>query len=199
MLRFGWGFRTALLLLGAVSVARGQGEEARVRALLEARDRQIKAILGPQGASYSSEQRERLKGVLTELMDFEAMARVALGPWWERISAAERTQFVSAFRRVIEENSLKNLDIYRARVAYEGIRVVGDSAYVQTRAALERTSARVDYVLRKRGAAWVIVDYVLDGVSTAQSYRRSFEPVLRSRGFHYLLERLQRRARPASS
>lgn len=174
-------------------------EEARLRSLLEGRDRQIKAILGPRGTTPTSEQRERLKKVLTELMDFEAMARVALGAWWGRISPEERARFVAVFRQVIEENSLKDLDIYRARVSYEAVRVSGDSAYVETRATLERTTVRVDYVLRKRGASWLIVDYLLDGVSTAQSYRRSFEPVLRTRGFNYLLERLQRRARSASS
>jgi phospholipid transport system substrate-binding protein len=65
---------------------------------------------------------------------------------------------------------------------------------VETTAIFNNVRTPVWYALEKRGTGWVITDMAVDNVSTAESYRRSFQSVIRRRGFDGLLENLRRRA-----
>ena len=125
---------------------------------------------------------------------FEAMGQRALGAPWTTLTPAQRSQFVAAFSQVVRNQSLADLSIYRARVGYGDVSVNGNAATARTTAGLQNRTVRVDYQLAFSGGAWRITDIVLDGVSTADGYARSFGQVVRQRGFPALLTALQRRA-----
>src|SRR5690625_5019072 len=109
-----------------------QTVEQGIRTLLESRDHEIKELMGPRGTEYTEEQRERLRHIINDIIDLEAMASQALGETYHEISEEEREEFVSLFADIIRDQSLSRLDIYRADVTYEEIEVDGDHANVQT-------------------------------------------------------------------
>ncbi len=187
-----------LPLMGFASVI-AQDEEQEIRQLLEERDAQIKVLLGPKGNEYTQEQRDEIKDIVNNVIDFRAMASHALGNTFNTISNEDREEFVSLFATIIRDNSLNRLDIYRAEVTYNNIEARNGSAKVETTARLENVRTPVDYELEKKEGEWVVTDLIIDTVSTADSYNRQFQSIIRQRGFDALLNNLRRRAERAST
>ena len=134
------------LLLAAPAFAQGDAIEA----MLRARDAEIKTIVGKQ-QNVTDAQRDRLRDVVNGVIDFEAMSRQALGPFWAQLSPAQRTDFVDVFGAVVRAQSLADLDLYRARVTYGDVDVNGTTAVAHTRARSGDVDAAVDYALARKG------------------------------------------------
>lgn len=165
-----------------------------IRQILDDRDRQIKDLLGPKGQEYTETQREQLKAIINDIVDYPAMAEVALADHFTTITQEQRTEFVEVFAQVIRQHSLGQLDIYRAEIAYESIEVFEDgTALVVTIATLDNVRTPVQYRMHKVNGVWMIADMSVDNVWTAESYRRSFQNIIRRRGFDALLDSLRRR------
>lgn len=184
-------FITVISLSGILTA---QTEAEEIREMLESRDNEIKELLGPSGTDYTQEQRDQLKDIINDVIHYRSMARFALGNTYEQIDDATREEFVSLFSTIIRDNSLNRLDIYRADVTYESIQVDGNKAFVSTLAELENVRTPVEYDLELIDGEWMITDMTIDDVSTAESYNRQFQSIIRQRGFDALLDSLRRRA-----
>lgn len=173
-----------------------QLDSSSVRNLLEDRDEEIKDLLGPKGTEYTQEQRDQLKNIINGIIDYRAMAQQALQTTYDTLSEEERTEFVDLFSTIIRDQSLNKLDIYRAEVKYEQVKVEDSSATVRTLAQLERVRTPVTYKMKYKGQndQWVVTDMIIDDVSTAESYQRQFQNVIRKKGYNSLLETLRKRA-----
>lgn len=189
---------SVLLVIPSMTL-HSQDSSDEIRAMLNERDAEIKELLGPSGTEYTQEQRDNLKDIINGVIYYRAMAQVALGNTYDEISDEEREEFVSLFSTIIRDNSLNRLDIYRADVSYTDIQVDGEQAFVATTAELEDVRTDVDYQMRKIEGNWMITDMTIDSVSTAESYNRQFQSIIRQRGFDALLQSLRRRAARASS
>lgn len=187
-----------LPLIGFTSVI-AQDQEQEIRQILDERDAQIKDLLGPKGNEYTQNQRDDIKDIVNDVIDFRAMASHALGNTFDTISSEDREEFVALFATIIRDNSLNRLDIYRAEVSYNNIEVSNGSASVETTAQLENVRTQVNYELEKKDDEWVVTDLIIDEVSTADSYNRQFQSIIRQRGFDALLNNLRRRAERAST
>jgi phospholipid transport system substrate-binding protein len=181
-------------LLLSISVHAQSITAEQVRSMMNERDEQIKSLLGPEGNQLNDQKRSELRDIINDIIDYEAMARSALQSTFDTISQEQRTEFVQLFGDIIRDQSLNNLDIYRAQVLYDDIIVNGNSAIVKTTAILRDIRTSVNYDVEKRGGNWFIIDMSIDNVSTTESYRRSFQNVIRRRGFDALLDNLRRRA-----
>jgi phospholipid transport system substrate-binding protein len=168
--------------------------EQQVRTLLDSRDAQIKALVGPEGTEHTDEQLAELRGLINDIIDYESMARIALQATFDTITDNQRREFVYLFSTIIRDQSLNNLDIYRAEVIYDNITINVNKVVVETTAIMGNVRTPVSYNLEKRGNAWFITDMAIDNVSTAESYRRSFQNMIRRRGFDALLDNLRNRA-----
>src|SRR5690606_22122298 len=110
--------------LGPVPTAAAQDDSRAVRELLERRDREIKALLGDRD-TFTEAQREQLKDVINDGIDFQSMARGALGPFWGQITPEQQREFVDVFSAIVRNQSLSNLNVYRATVTYKSVDVNG--------------------------------------------------------------------------
>jgi phospholipid transport system substrate-binding protein len=188
------GLLSIIILLLSAGVLFAQSAEQEIRTMMNDRDAEIKELLGPEGNQYTQEQRDRLKDIINDNIDYRSMAQQALGATYEEISEEQREEFVDLFSTIIRDNSLNRLDIYRAEVSYNGINVSGDSASVETTAQLDNVRTAVDYIMQRSNNGWMITDISIDQVSTADSYNRQFQNIIRRHGFDALMESLQRRA-----
>ncbi|HBD42763.1 MAG: ABC transporter substrate-binding protein [Rhodothermaeota bacterium MED-G64] len=177
---------------------------------LEQRDQEIKQLLGDDGddgEAIQGEQREALGRLVFDLLDAEALAAYALQDTFDVISVEDREEFVDLFARILRDQSLANLDIYRAEISYDSVAVakadqlrptveMTDITYVVfTKARFEDVETPVLYIMAEgRNESWRILDMSIDDVYTAESYRRQFQGIMRKRGFQPLLESLRRRA-----
>lgn len=187
-------FSILVLVLGMVSLVQAQNAEDEIKTLLEQRDQQVKTLLGPKGSEYSDEQRAEIKDIINGVIDFESMAKYALEDTYSTLSKEVQTEFVELFATIIRDQSLNKLDIYRAEVTYNSIVVDGNSATVKTYAELDDVRTPVDYTMSKEESEWVITDLILDEVSTAESYNRQFQRIIKRKGFDSLLSTLRKRA-----
>ena len=183
-------FSTVLFL----NVGIAQNGADQIQQMLNERDAEIKELLGPKGNDYTQEQRDRLKNIINDVIDFRSMSETALGDTYTEISEEKREEFVSLFSTIIRDNSLNRLDIYRAEVTYNDITVNNGTAEVKTMAQMDNVRTSVDYDMELQSGEWQITDMSIDDVSTAESYRRQFQSIIRQRGFDALLESLRRRA-----
>lgn len=183
-----------LLSVGALS-AHAQGQSAtaaEIRQMLENRDQQIKSILSGTD-DYTAEQRTQLKELINGVIDFRVMGQRALGPHWDDLSAEQQDEFVSVFRDVVRAQSMSDLGVYSSEVTYDQIEVHDDSAFVRTRTKYDGRTTPVEYVLEPRDGEWRAEDIVVDGVSTAEGYARSFQTVVRQHGFDRLMKSLRKK------
>jgi phospholipid transport system substrate-binding protein len=186
------------LLAASPTLAQGQATQQEIRTMLENRDQQIKEIL--RGTDdYTTEQREELKTLINGVIDFRAMGQVALGPFWEDLSEAEQGEFIDVFRDIVRAQSLSDLEVYNSRVTFDEITVEGDSAYVRTTTEYQGTKTPVEYILELEADEWLAEDIVVDGVSTAEGYARSFQTVVRKRGFDALMTSLKKKREQVQS
>lgn len=173
-----------------------QLDSSSVRELLEERDDEIKQLMGPKGTEYTQEQRDKLKDIINGIIDYRAMAQHALKDTYDTLSTDQKEEFVDLFSTIIRDQSLNKLDIYRADVKYEQIKVEGDTAVVKTIAQLEKVRTPVTYHMKyeNQNSQWVVTDMIIDDVSTAGSYRRQFQSIIRKKGYDSLVETLRKRA-----
>lgn len=173
-----------------------QQDSASVRELLEERDKEIKDLVGPKGTEYTQEQRQQLKDIINGVIDYEAMASFALKETYDTLSSDQQNEFVDLFATIVRDQSLNKLDIYRADVRYDAIKVEGDKAKVNTLVTLEdvRTPVIYDMKYEANPSQWVVTDMTIDDISTAGSYQRQFQNIIRKKGYNSLLETLRKRA-----
>lgn len=183
-----------VLLYPNLVLAQSSDAAADVRELMESRDQKIKQLLDNEGTNNSTNQRDELKDIVNGIIDFNEMAKTALEVTYDTISVEERTEFVQLFSSIIRDQSLANLEIYRATVSYERIEGTKDSVYVETLAEWDNIRTPVHYILSRSSGEWRIEDMSIDDIFTAESYNRQFQRIIRSRGFDYLMSTLRNRA-----
>lgn len=165
-----------------------------IKNLLLNRDKQIKTLLGPEGSTYTDKQKDELKVIINGIIDYKAMGKIALQTTFDEITEEQRKDFVDVFGQIIRDQSLAKLDIYRASVVYETIEVDGEKAYVKTIASLKDVKTPVSYTMEFKNKEWFITDMIIDNVSTAGSYQKSFQGVIKKKGFDSLMKSLHKRA-----
>lgn len=169
-------------------------EEQEIRDLMDERDKEIKVLLGPEGTEYTDDQRQQLKEIINGIIDFRMMARETLESTYDTISTDLRDEYVTLFSTIVRDNSLNKLDIYRADVRYELIEAEDGQARVETLAQLEDVRTPVYYEMVKTDGEWKITDIIIDDVSTADSYNRQFQRIIKQKGFDTLMSSLRKRA-----
>jgi phospholipid transport system substrate-binding protein len=181
---------------GLTQISYAQKTKKAVKKLLQQRNKQIKDIVGTKGTEYTQEQRKKLKSVINDVIDYHAMAKYALDDTWDKISSEQRKEFVDLFSTIVSDHSIQNLDIYRAQVRYLDISLEGDDATVKTLATEKDIRKRVDYQLHFNSSEkkWAVTDFSIDDVSTAKSYRRQFQNIIKKDGFDKLMSTLRKRA-----
>lgn len=171
-----------------------QNGSEELRMMLEERDEEIKQLLGPKGTEYTQEQRNRLKDIINGVIDYREMAQIALEGTYDTLDTDTRDEFVDLFSTIIRDQSLNKLDIYRADVTYKNIEITDGNAVVNTVAQLDNVRTPVIYNMKQKNDQWVVIDMVIDDVSTAESYQRQFGNIIRKKGFNSLMETLRKRA-----
>lgn len=194
-------FLALVLLLWSASPGFAQDASttaSEIREMLETRDQEIKAILSGRNDSFTSEQRARLKELINGVIDFKTMARRALGPHWKSLTPAKQEEFVDTFRDVVRAQSMSDLGVYNSEVTYDQIDVQDDSAFVRTLTKYEGRTTPVDYVLNRQNGKWAAEDIIIDGVSTAEGYARSFQNIIRKHEFDVLMKSLKKKRESAA-
>jgi phospholipid transport system substrate-binding protein len=141
---------------------------------------------------------ERLRPAMEAAFDLPAMARIAIGPAWSQMSAAQQAELSRAFAEWSVATYASRFNGYSG----ESFATTGESALRNgdhmVRTVLNRADGQpvqLGYLLRSAaGGAWRIVDVYLTGsISELASRRSDFAAVLAQGGPDRLAEELRRR------
>jgi phospholipid transport system substrate-binding protein len=139
----------------------------------------------------------QLEPVIRRTFDIPSMARLSIGPAWAGLGDAQRQQVIESFGRYISAIYADRFDSYagqKLQVTDEQPNGTG----VMVRSQIIKANGepvKVDYMMRRNGANWVISDVYLDGAISEVATRRSeFAAILRNEGIDGLIAALNRKA-----
>lgn len=138
---------------------------------------------------------EQLASVVEKFVDFEELAKRALGKEWDKLNPAQRKDFADTMKGLLRASyAQKAIGQAKADVKYGKETIKGDEATVNTTLTVKKDQIPVDYKLYKaagKGAGWRIYDVVTDEVSLVETYAGQFRKLIADKGFDGLLSTLK--------
>ncbi|MBS2031812.1 MAG: ABC transporter substrate-binding protein [Deltaproteobacteria bacterium] len=179
----------AALIAAFVAVAAAQtATEA-----IQKRDEEIRAALPPAGQEPTAAQKEKAEDLLTKFIDFQGMAKAALGSQWDKMSPKKQKELLDAFTKRLKQASSSQLDFYRStEIKYDAESGNGGDVSVPTSMVVKGEPTHVTYVMRQGKGGWMIEDIVIDDLSTVETYRGQFQKVINKEGVDGLIARLKK-------
>lgn len=177
-------------------------------ATLKAKNGEVDKLLHnkvEKGTPAETKQKAAIKEMAASLIDYDELAKKALVEQWDKLTTAQRTEFVSTFRELIERNYVKqlrsNMDY---QVQYKGEQMdEGGGASVTTivkvKSAGKSTDAEIVYKMHKVGDEWRVWDVITDEVSLARNYKTQFHKIIAEQGYDALMKKMKNKLAEESS
>ena len=187
---------STLLLAGVVpAAADAQANPAEAQAFLTERHEALRTLFAQRA---SATRNQRLSTLVSELLDLEELSRQALRDHWDARTPAQREEFVSLLRQLVQEQYERNLErTMNYTVTYDGADVRGQVVTVRTLASSASNrrapAVSIDYQMVKVGNTWRVFDISTDGVSLVRNYRTQFNRIIEREGWDALIARMRER------
>lgn len=139
-----------------------------------------------------------LKAEARTLVNYEELARRALGKHWEARSEAEQKAFIDLLEKLVELNyanrfkSKAKATKYAVDYTGEKVREETGQAIVKTKVTYGAEVFTLDYkLLTPKGGDPTIYDAVFDDISLEETYRDSYVPIIEKEGWASLMKRME--------
>jgi len=144
---------------------------------------------------------DRLRPVFKNMFDEVELAKRTLGRHWSSLNPAQQQEFVTLFRRVLENAYADKLLSYtNERVVCERESPIGTNRVeVYTWVITSSKQIPVTYRVIFKEGTWKVYDVVIENVSLVQNYRSQFSEILAKNNPEKLLEILRNKAREKRS
>jgi phospholipid transport system substrate-binding protein len=149
-----------------------------------------------KGSPAEKKQKEDIKQLAAGLLDYDELSQRALAAHWDKLTPAQRTDFVSTLRELIERNYVKqlrsNLDY---QVQYKNEENGGAEATVTTivkvKSPGKSTDAEIIYKMKKDPDGWRVWDVITDEVSLVRGYRTQFNKIITEQSYDALIKKMK--------
>lgn len=160
-------------------------------------DGKLKSLRALLGTPASPDREKKIDAELVALLDYDDMAKTALGDEYGKRTKEEITEFTGILKQLIEKNYKKKL---QETLKYE-IKNLGEDKKAAD--ALVKTEAKnvddkkaapvlIDYVVRKKGTAFIVVDIVVeDSPMVSRTYRKEFASTIKKDGWAGLIKKMK--------
>ncbi|HEY6911787.1 MAG TPA: ABC transporter substrate-binding protein [Myxococcales bacterium] len=149
--------------------------------------------------SAKAKARERARGVVGDLIDFDTLAKSTLGSKWESTRPADRARYTRALKGAMEANYLakmrqgKSSDVEKVRIDLLGEEQGPQGTVVHTKVHSGEDTAAIDYLMEKGKKGWKAVDVITEGVSLADTYREQVARLLQKKGLDDVIAALDKK------
>jgi phospholipid transport system substrate-binding protein len=166
-------------------------------AVIKKKDAELQKMLRDKEASKKT---DRLKVLINGIFDFEELGKRALGPdTWKTMTPDQQKRFVKAFREMVENASVKKLEVYQSDSStYEAPDVSDGKASVTAHVWTKGTESVVTYKLLAKDTTWKAWDLIIDDLSTARNYGEQFKKILQTSNIDGLIAKLEKKASGAA-
>jgi phospholipid transport system substrate-binding protein len=143
----------------------------------------------------AKERRHKIEEVIKHRVDYEEMARRALGAPWPTLSQRERHEFVDLFVQLLR-------DTFAGRISErsdEQVVFLGElreDAFAEVNAQMTggKIDTPIDFRLIRRTHEWRVYDVVIDGASIVSNYRSQFTSIIRDLSYVGLVKKMKQKA-----
>ncbi len=143
-----------------------------------------------------AEQRRRtIEELIRSRVDYEEMAKRALGAPWQTLSERERLEFVGLFVHLLRDTFAGRItEHHDEQIDYLGEHREDAYAEVRTRLKGRKTDTSIDFRLIDRAGRWRVYDVVIDGAGIVSNYRAQFTNIIREASYAGLVNKMKQKA-----
>lgn len=142
---------------------------------------------------------DAMKKEVRALVDYEELAKRALGEHWTKRTDAEKKEFIDLLEQLVELNYANRFKDKSTDKNYN-VEYVGEKERKESKQAIVKTAVKygdekftIDYKLVVNGEAYTIYDVVFDDISLEETYRDSYVPIIDKEGWPSLIKRMKDR------
>jgi phospholipid transport system substrate-binding protein len=177
----------SILLFGGIGSAHAAG------ALEVVKEKQTALF---QALKQSPPNQKKVQATFDEMLEYSALAEASLGGEWGARSQAEKDEFASVLKQLVQKAYERNLKKTLAyRIEYLGEEGAGDSKIVKTRAVSGKNAREepieIDFKMIERNGSWKVGDIVTDGTSLVANWRVQFIKIIKKDGFPVLMKKMR--------
>ena len=147
-------------------------------------------------------KREKLRVIYNEMFDQEELSKWCLGRNWNKLSEAQRKEFLPLFQQVLEKTYGDRILAYSdERIVFDKeVPISGNRVEVQTRAITKSKEIPMHYrVFKDKSGKWKCYDVVVENVSLVMNYRSQFNEILAKNDAEELLNILRKKVKDQKS
>jgi phospholipid transport system substrate-binding protein len=151
------------------------------------------------GSPEEKKAAEKVTESVRGFLDIDELAKRALVDHWGKITDAQKTEFLTLLRALIEDNYIKGLRAnLEYKVAYGGEAPGTDKTIVVKTEITAKKKGRpikiaVDYVLVDVGGKLKCFDIRTDNVGLVDNYRAQFNKIITKDGFDGLIAKMKKK------
>lgn len=149
------------------------------------------------GSPDAEAQKDEIRKIVGGFLDYGELAKRALAKHWDTLTPAQRTEFVSTLRELVERSYLKQLrGDPNYTMTYEKEEKAGQEATVlatlHTTSRNKKVELALEYKLLWKNK-WLVYDVVTDEQSMLENYRAEFNKIINKESFDALLKRMKKK------
>jgi phospholipid transport system substrate-binding protein len=155
----------------------------------------------PEWSPEAGLVRSKIAHVLAGILDYQQIARRALGSRWDRLTDRQQSDFLALFAPLTNQALIAAAE-RNVAVSYDSETVAGTEATVVVsprEPSGGQTIACLEYHLCRKCDHWYVYDVAVDGVSLADGYRSQFNRLLQRESFEDLLDLMRRKVNVQAS
>ena len=143
----------------------------------------------------AEERRHEIEEIIKHRVDYEEMARRALGAPWPTLSHRDQHEFVDLFVQLLRDTFAGRITEHSdEQVVFLG--ELREDAFAEVKAQMKgrKIDTPVDFRLIHRAREWRVYDIVIDGASIVSNYRSQFTSIIRDVSYVGLVKKMRQKA-----
>lgn len=144
---------------------------------------------------------DKLYGPVTESHDLMKIVRIVVGREWEKLSADQQATLIDVFTRLSVASyahNFKEFDGESFKFESEEETARGGMIVHSYMIIPDDKDVKFDYMLKKKGNSWKIINIIANGVSDLALRRSEYTTILKREGFDALIEKINEKLKKYS-
>jgi len=145
-------------------------------------------------------KRTGIRKLINERFDFRAMSQRTLATNWKKAAADEKQRFVGLFATLIQNTYIGRVEAYtNEKIEYTSEKLKGNRAVVDTLIITSNVEIPVSYKVYLKDGIWWVYDVIIEEVSLINSYRSTYQDIVKKDGFAGLFVRMEEKLKELES
>lgn len=140
----------------------------------------------------SMERRQKIEHVIRQRVNYEDMAKHALGTPWIDLTDGERQEFVALFVQLLRDTFAGRIDTYaNEQVLYLSEQHEENCVEVKTKLSGHKVDTFLDFRLADQVGYWYVYDIIIDGAGLVSNYHAQFASIIRDDSYAGLVHKMK--------